>query len=207
MVTRTFAACPYLFFSLARPARAHFHGFKHTALESCQFATSHRLHTVKRSFPSLPRLPSCFRCLKVVADRGLCLVVVSKRDLKKWSGVQRFQQGDVNCKPGRGAQTRFARVPAKWPSTAAAQGFHQSPWKHSTVGCSARILARFSFSPLTQSTFPPYRNLMYGVARLMRTVGQLSDKFYYTDCLFFGAIISATDPGILPIRLCHHNIP
>uniref|UniRef100_A0A452U0P4 Sodium/hydrogen exchanger n=1 Tax=Ursus maritimus TaxID=29073 RepID=A0A452U0P4_URSMA len=37
-------------------------------------------------------------------------------------------------------------------------------------------------------------NLMYGVARLMRTVGQLSDKFYYTDCLFFGAIISATDP-------------
>lgn len=39
------------------------------------------------------------------------------------------------------------------------------------------------------------RNLMYGVVKLMKLVGQLSDKFYYTDCLFFGAIISATDPG------------
>uniref|UniRef100_A0ABM5FYQ6 Sodium/hydrogen exchanger n=1 Tax=Pogona vitticeps TaxID=103695 RepID=A0ABM5FYQ6_9SAUR len=37
-------------------------------------------------------------------------------------------------------------------------------------------------------------NLMYGVVKLMKLVGQLSDKFYYTDCLFFGAIISATDP-------------
>ncbi|XP_019752341.1 sodium/hydrogen exchanger 7 isoform X1 [Hippocampus comes] len=37
-------------------------------------------------------------------------------------------------------------------------------------------------------------NLMYGVVKLMQVVGQLSDKFYYTDCLFFGAIISATDP-------------
>lgn len=37
---------------------------------------------------------------------------------------------------------------------------------------------------------------MYGVVKLMKIVGQLSDKFYYTDCLFFGAIISATDPGI-----------
>ncbi|MEQ2183796.1 Sodium/hydrogen exchanger 7 [Goodea atripinnis] len=38
-------------------------------------------------------------------------------------------------------------------------------------------------------------NLMYGVVKLMRAVGQLTDKFYYTDCLFFGAVISATDPG------------
>ncbi|XP_060625815.2 sodium/hydrogen exchanger 7 isoform X2 [Anolis sagrei] len=37
-------------------------------------------------------------------------------------------------------------------------------------------------------------NLMYGIVKLMKLVGQLSDKFYYTDCLFFGAIISATDP-------------
>ncbi|XP_076870846.1 sodium/hydrogen exchanger 7 isoform X3 [Brachyhypopomus gauderio] len=37
-------------------------------------------------------------------------------------------------------------------------------------------------------------NLMYGVVKLMQAVGQLTDKFYYTDCLFFGAIISATDP-------------
>ncbi|KAJ0065192.1 hypothetical protein NL108_006542, partial [Boleophthalmus pectinirostris] len=39
-------------------------------------------------------------------------------------------------------------------------------------------------------------NLMYGVVKLMQVAGQLMDKFYYTDCLFFGAIISATDPGI-----------
>ncbi|XP_066475649.1 sodium/hydrogen exchanger 7 isoform X2 [Tiliqua scincoides] len=37
-------------------------------------------------------------------------------------------------------------------------------------------------------------NLMYGVVKLMKLAGQLSDKFYYTDCLLFGAIISATDP-------------
>ncbi|KAK7155462.1 hypothetical protein R3I93_010178 [Phoxinus phoxinus] len=37
-------------------------------------------------------------------------------------------------------------------------------------------------------------NLMYGVVKLMQVFGQLTDKFYYTDCLFFGAIISATDP-------------
>uniref|UniRef100_A0A8C0GB99 Sodium/hydrogen exchanger n=1 Tax=Chelonoidis abingdonii TaxID=106734 RepID=A0A8C0GB99_CHEAB len=37
-------------------------------------------------------------------------------------------------------------------------------------------------------------NLMYGVVKLMKLVGQLSDKFYYTDCLLFGAVISATDP-------------
>ncbi|KAM9319408.1 sodium/hydrogen exchanger 7 [Gastrophryne carolinensis] len=37
-------------------------------------------------------------------------------------------------------------------------------------------------------------NLMYGVVKLMKFVGQLNGKFYYTDCLFFGAIISATDP-------------
>ncbi|CAL8393909.1 unnamed protein product [Boreogadus saida] len=37
-------------------------------------------------------------------------------------------------------------------------------------------------------------NLMYGVVKLMQMAGQLSEKFYYTDCLFFGAILSATDP-------------
>ncbi|XP_031430397.1 sodium/hydrogen exchanger 7 isoform X2 [Clupea harengus] len=37
-------------------------------------------------------------------------------------------------------------------------------------------------------------NLMYGVVKLMQAIGQLTDKFYYTDCLFFGAVISATDP-------------
>ncbi|XP_055797194.1 sodium/hydrogen exchanger 7 isoform X2 [Salvelinus fontinalis] len=37
-------------------------------------------------------------------------------------------------------------------------------------------------------------NLMYGVVKLMQFLGQLTNKFYYTDCLFFGAIVSATDP-------------
>uniref|UniRef100_A0A8C2WCK3 Sodium/hydrogen exchanger n=1 Tax=Cyclopterus lumpus TaxID=8103 RepID=A0A8C2WCK3_CYCLU len=37
-------------------------------------------------------------------------------------------------------------------------------------------------------------NMMYGVVKLMQVLGQLTDKFYYTDCLFFGALISATDP-------------
>uniref|UniRef100_A0A8C1LZS4 Sodium/hydrogen exchanger n=1 Tax=Cyprinus carpio TaxID=7962 RepID=A0A8C1LZS4_CYPCA len=37
-------------------------------------------------------------------------------------------------------------------------------------------------------------NLMYGVVKMMQVLGQLTDKFYYTDCLFFGAVISATDP-------------
>uniref|UniRef100_A0A4W5KGJ2 Cation/H+ exchanger transmembrane domain-containing protein n=1 Tax=Hucho hucho TaxID=62062 RepID=A0A4W5KGJ2_9TELE len=35
---------------------------------------------------------------------------------------------------------------------------------------------------------------MYGVVKLMQFIGQLTNKFYYTDCLFFGAIVSATDP-------------
>uniref|UniRef100_A0A8C2BPE4 Sodium/hydrogen exchanger n=1 Tax=Cyprinus carpio TaxID=7962 RepID=A0A8C2BPE4_CYPCA len=33
-------------------------------------------------------------------------------------------------------------------------------------------------------------NLMYGVVKMMQVLGQLTDKFYYTDCLFFGAVIS-----------------
>ncbi|KAM4546253.1 sodium/hydrogen exchanger 6-like [Fundulus diaphanus] len=36
--------------------------------------------------------------------------------------------------------------------------------------------------------------LMYGVVSFMKAVGQLGGDFYFTDCLFFGAIVSATDP-------------
>uniref|UniRef100_A0A8C4FF29 Solute carrier family 9 member 7 n=1 Tax=Dicentrarchus labrax TaxID=13489 RepID=A0A8C4FF29_DICLA len=39
-----------------------------------------------------------------------------------------------------------------------------------------------------------FRNLALAFLSLNVVVGQLTDKFYYTDCLFFGAIISATDP-------------
>uniref|UniRef100_A0A4W6EDN2 Sodium/hydrogen exchanger n=1 Tax=Lates calcarifer TaxID=8187 RepID=A0A4W6EDN2_LATCA len=36
--------------------------------------------------------------------------------------------------------------------------------------------------------------LMYGCVMLMKQVGQLDGDFFFTDCLFFGAIVSATDP-------------
>ncbi|CDQ93051.1 unnamed protein product [Oncorhynchus mykiss] len=36
--------------------------------------------------------------------------------------------------------------------------------------------------------------VMYGCVTLMKAVGQLGGDFFFTDCLFFGAIVSATDP-------------
>lgn len=36
---------------------------------------------------------------------------------------------------------------------------------------------------------------MYGFVSFMKAVGQLGGDFFFTDCLFFGAIVSATDPG------------
>ncbi|CAG09834.1 unnamed protein product, partial [Tetraodon nigroviridis] len=36
--------------------------------------------------------------------------------------------------------------------------------------------------------------LMYGCVTLIKQVGQLDGDFFFTDCLFFGAIVSATDP-------------
>uniref|UniRef100_A0A673YC80 Sodium/hydrogen exchanger n=1 Tax=Salmo trutta TaxID=8032 RepID=A0A673YC80_SALTR len=36
--------------------------------------------------------------------------------------------------------------------------------------------------------------VMYGCVTLMKAVGQLRGDFFFTDCLFFGAIVSATDP-------------
>ncbi|XP_059507290.1 LOW QUALITY PROTEIN: sodium/hydrogen exchanger 6a [Stegostoma tigrinum] len=36
--------------------------------------------------------------------------------------------------------------------------------------------------------------IMYGCVKLMALIGQLSGDFYFTDCLLFGAFISATDP-------------
>lgn len=41
-----------------------------------------------------------------------------------------------------------------------------------------------------------FRLLMYGCVMLMKKIGQLGGDFFFTDCLFFGAIVSATDPGI-----------
>ncbi|XP_072301821.1 sodium/hydrogen exchanger 6-like [Eucyclogobius newberryi] len=36
--------------------------------------------------------------------------------------------------------------------------------------------------------------IMYGIVSFMKVVGQLGGDFFFTDCLFFGAIVSATDP-------------
>lgn len=43
------------------------------------------------------------------------------------------------------------------------------------------------------------RLLMYGCVTLMKQVHQLDGDFFFTDCLFFGAIVSATDPGTLSL--------
>nr|DBA20916.1 TPA: hypothetical protein GDO54_017651 [Pyxicephalus adspersus] len=37
-------------------------------------------------------------------------------------------------------------------------------------------------------------SLIYACVKLMKVTGTLGGDFYFTDCLFFGAIISATDP-------------
>uniref|UniRef100_A0A8C5MZP4 Sodium/hydrogen exchanger n=1 Tax=Leptobrachium leishanense TaxID=445787 RepID=A0A8C5MZP4_9ANUR len=37
-------------------------------------------------------------------------------------------------------------------------------------------------------------SLLYGCVKLMKVTGTLSGDFFFTDCLFFGAILSATDP-------------
>ncbi|KAF3841061.1 hypothetical protein F7725_006923, partial [Dissostichus mawsoni] len=36
--------------------------------------------------------------------------------------------------------------------------------------------------------------IMYGIVSFMKVVGQLGGDFFFTDCLLFGAIVSATDP-------------
>ncbi|NXY42866.1 SL9A6 protein, partial [Ceuthmochares aereus] len=37
-------------------------------------------------------------------------------------------------------------------------------------------------------------SVVYGCVALMKVTGQLAGDFYFTDCLLFGAIVSATDP-------------
>jgi len=37
---------------------------------------------------------------------------------------------------------------------------------------------------------------MYGFVKAMAHIGQLKGwEFHFTDCLFFGSLMSATDPG------------
>nr|XP_033801633.1 sodium/hydrogen exchanger 6 [Geotrypetes seraphini] len=37
-------------------------------------------------------------------------------------------------------------------------------------------------------------SVMYGCVKMMKAMGTLGGDFFFTDCLFYGAIISATDP-------------
>ncbi|XP_063059140.1 sodium/hydrogen exchanger 6b isoform X2 [Engraulis encrasicolus] len=37
-------------------------------------------------------------------------------------------------------------------------------------------------------------SVLYGCVAFMKAVGQIQGDFFFTDCLFFGAVISATDP-------------
>lgn len=62
------------------------------------------------------------------------------------------------------------------PITAIKSGVVYDPMQKTTCCCSVRLL-------------------MYGCVTLMKQVGQLGGDFFFTDCLFFGAIVSATDPG------------
>lgn len=40
------------------------------------------------------------------------------------------------------------------------------------------------------------RLIMYGFVKAMVHLGQLKGwEFHFTDCLFFGSLMSATDPG------------
>uniref|UniRef100_A0A8C4NNX7 Sodium/hydrogen exchanger n=1 Tax=Eptatretus burgeri TaxID=7764 RepID=A0A8C4NNX7_EPTBU len=54
------------------------------------------------------------------------------------------------------------------------------------------ILA-YAFLGTTVSCFVT-GSVFYGFVCLARAVGALNENFHFTDCLFFGAIISATDP-------------
>lgn len=47
---------------------------------------------------------------------------------------------------------------------------------------------------------------MYGCVTLMKVTGQLAGDFYFTDCLLFGAIVSATDPGMLYMRVKFYTL-
>jgi hypothetical protein len=41
-----------------------------------------------------------------------------------------------------------------------------------------------------------YRLIVYGFVKVMIHTGQLKNgDFHFTDCLFFGSLMSATDPG------------
>ncbi|XP_068056885.1 sodium/hydrogen exchanger 9 isoform X5 [Anomalospiza imberbis] len=45
--------------------------------------------------------------------------------------------------------------------------------------------------------------IMYGFVKAMVHIGQLKQwEFHFTDCLFFGSLMSATDPGIVAVLFC-----
>lgn len=66
----------------------------------------------------------------------------------------------------------------------------------SFVQCFMEQLATRSSTLVLKCMCLFFRSLMYGCVTLMKKIGQMPGDFFFTDCLFFGAILSATDPGI-----------
>lgn len=66
------------------------------------------------------------------------------------------------------------------------------PWYCSKL----KMASWYDLFSLARIFLPPSRLIMYGFVSFMKVVGQLGGDFYFTDCLFFGAIVSATDPGM-----------
>lgn len=94
--------------------------------------------------------------------------------------------------PGNGSTHPLAPLlRLLWGSPAVLRGMNDRPalagapwWPHSVSFC------LFVLNP---------RACIYGFTRLMVMLGQAADgDFLLTDCLLFGAIISATDPGRWP---------
>lgn len=65
------------------------------------------------------------------------------------------------------------------------------PWYCSRL----KMASWYDLFSLARIFLPPSRLIMYGFVSFMKVVGQLGGDFFFTDCLFFGAIVSATDPG------------
>lgn len=71
----------------------------------------------------------------------------------------------------------------------------------------AMLIINSVFLMICKSMFcSTVRLVMYGCVTLMKHVKQLDGDFFFTDCLFFGAIVSATDPGLTLQSFSSNNL-
>jgi len=70
------------------------------------------------------------------------------------------------------------------------------PWT-TLGGYFGRFWGALCSADLSSGLFCSHSSVLYGCVALMKVTGQLGGDFYFTDCLLFGAIVSATDPGML----------